>query len=49
MLENLFWLAVGLVAGVVYHAWLSPYVKSGLAWLGRLAKKAGIGVRRDNG
>lgn len=42
MFENLFWVAVGLVVGVVYHAKLQPYVARAWSWL-----KDRIGTRKD--
>jgi len=42
MIENLIWLAVGLVVGVIYHAKLQPYVSRAWTWL-----KANIGTARQ--
>lgn len=42
MLENLIWLSAGIVAGVVFHVKLQPYVTSAWAWV-----KSHIGVRKD--
>lgn len=42
MIENLFWLAVGIVVGVVYHAFFQPYLARAWAWV-----KERIGTRKD--
>jgi hypothetical protein len=42
MIENLIWLAAGLVIGVVYHAVLQPYVTRAWEWI-----KSHIGIRKD--
>lgn len=42
MIENLFWLAAGVVVGVIYHAKLQPYVAAAWVWL-----KSKIGVARQ--
>ena len=42
MIENVIYLGIGLVVGVIYHARLQPYVAAGWAWV-----KARISIRKD--
>jgi hypothetical protein len=47
MIENVIYLGIGLVVGVVYHAKLQPYVAAAWAWLKAKAAAHGIAIRRD--
>ena len=45
MFENLIYLGIGLVVGVVYHAWFAP--RLGLLWARIKAIAEGISIRKD--